>query len=305
MATSVMPAASAVRTASAVGAETATITGAPIAAAFCTISTETRLVSSTMPSPAASRRAPARRRACRARCAGRHPRARRRGRCAGVQNAAACTARVSMLSVCSGANACHRRHDLAAVRTTGPCGTIAAGRTASAIDFDAAEAAAGRAGDMPPPLVQPRPPSRCASHMRSSMPSSCSTISRDSISSGDWTMPSVRLKPTAKSSQILRRRHHHGVGAAVVGQRDRGLLRDRRASPALSAAVAPDLRDRLCGPDRAFAYSAASTPARCGATGGPARHSPSASRSGRSTARPAPPSPCIPGSWSPSRNSRW
>ena len=48
-ATSVMPAASAVRTASAVGAETATMTGAPIIAAFCTISTETRLVSSTMP----------------------------------------------------------------------------------------------------------------------------------------------------------------------------------------------------------------------------------------------------------------
>ena len=46
MATSVMPAASAVRTASAVGADTATTTGAPIAAAFCTISTETRLVSS-------------------------------------------------------------------------------------------------------------------------------------------------------------------------------------------------------------------------------------------------------------------
>ena len=50
IAASVMPAASAIRTASAVGAETATISGAPIAAVFCTISTETRLVSSTMPS---------------------------------------------------------------------------------------------------------------------------------------------------------------------------------------------------------------------------------------------------------------
>ena len=50
MAASVMPAASAIRTASAVGAETATISGAPMAAVFCTISTETRLVSSTMPS---------------------------------------------------------------------------------------------------------------------------------------------------------------------------------------------------------------------------------------------------------------
>src|ERR1700691_6025356 len=48
-AASVIPAALAVRTASAVGAETATISGAPITAVFCTISTDTRLVSNTMP----------------------------------------------------------------------------------------------------------------------------------------------------------------------------------------------------------------------------------------------------------------
>ena len=50
MAASVIPAASAIRTASAVGADTDTITGAPIAALFCTISTDTRLVRSIMPS---------------------------------------------------------------------------------------------------------------------------------------------------------------------------------------------------------------------------------------------------------------
>lgn len=102
MAARVMPAASAIRTASAVGAETATMTAAPIAAVFCTISTETLLVSSTMPSsveitacasapaslssalwrPTSSRRATV-------------PRP-------GIQNAAACTARVSMLIVCRG-----------------------------------------------------------------------------------------------------------------------------------------------------------------------------------------------------------
>src|SRR5882757_1323611 len=52
MAASVIPAASAMRMASAVGAETETITDAPMAALFCTISTETRLVRSTTPSPA-------------------------------------------------------------------------------------------------------------------------------------------------------------------------------------------------------------------------------------------------------------
>ena len=45
----VMPASSAMRIASAVGAETATITRAPMIATFCTSSIETRLVSSTMP----------------------------------------------------------------------------------------------------------------------------------------------------------------------------------------------------------------------------------------------------------------
>src|SRR5712664_2045104 len=50
MAARVIPAASAIRTASAVGAETDTITGAPITALFCTISTETRLVRSMIPS---------------------------------------------------------------------------------------------------------------------------------------------------------------------------------------------------------------------------------------------------------------
>src|ERR1700730_15336344 len=50
MAASVIPALSAMRTASAVGAETDTITGAPIAALLCTISTETRLVRRMIPS---------------------------------------------------------------------------------------------------------------------------------------------------------------------------------------------------------------------------------------------------------------
>ena len=53
MAASVIPAKSAVRTASAVGAETDTITGVPMAALFCTISTETRLVRRMIPSLAA------------------------------------------------------------------------------------------------------------------------------------------------------------------------------------------------------------------------------------------------------------
>ena len=121
-----------------------------------------------------------------------------------------------------------------------PCGTIAAGRTASAIEFDAADAAAGGARDMPPSLADARGLVDDASHIRSSMPSSSSTISSDSISSGDCTMPSLRLKPMAKSAQILRRAHHDGIGAAIIGQRQRGLLRDQARALA-ETAVAPDL----------------------------------------------------------------
>ncbi len=44
-----MPASSAVRIASAVGADTAMMKAEPIAAVFCTISTETRLVTTTAP----------------------------------------------------------------------------------------------------------------------------------------------------------------------------------------------------------------------------------------------------------------
>jgi len=52
MAASAIPAVSAIRTASGVGTETATSSGAPIAAAICTISTESRLVSSRQRIPA-------------------------------------------------------------------------------------------------------------------------------------------------------------------------------------------------------------------------------------------------------------
>ena len=76
--TSVMPAPSASRTAWAVGAETAITTGAPASTLFCTISTETRLVSTTAPAPSRRRRhrAPAPRLAYREHCAARHPRGR-------------------------------------------------------------------------------------------------------------------------------------------------------------------------------------------------------------------------------------
>mgnify|MGYP003694033359 CR=1 FL=1 len=102
-------------------------------------------------------------------------------------------------------------------------------------------------------------------------------MSSESISSGDWTMPSLRLNPTAKSSQVLRRAHHDGVGAAIIGQRNRGLLRNRRACLRRGWPSRQTCRSTV-RTGSCMRYSAASTPARCGASGGPARHRPSAIR---------------------------
>ena len=82
-----------------------------------------------------------------------------------------------------------------------PLATMAAGRMASAIE-------------LMPQMPQPVGPAMCrrrsliasaltgGSHIRSSMPSSSSTMSSELMSSGDCTMPSLRLKPTAKSRKF-------------------------------------------------------------------------------------------------------
>src|SRR6476469_5464197 len=68
-----MPAASAILTAKAVGAETATIIGPRIAADFCTISTDTRLVRTIIPVAPWHSRERGRRRAYRTRYVARRP----------------------------------------------------------------------------------------------------------------------------------------------------------------------------------------------------------------------------------------
>ena len=85
--------------------------------------------------------------------------------------------------------------------TQWPPRTRGGGRMASVEALDAAQAAAGRAGEVPAPIAEARPRAARASHIRNSMPASGSTISSWWISSGDATMPSVRLKPSAKSSR--------------------------------------------------------------------------------------------------------
>ena len=167
-----------------------------------------------------------------------------------------------------------------------PLGTIAAGRTASAIESM-------------PQMPQPVGPAICRRRSLSEFglgrrqphPQLDAVVEFDDIERVDLVRrlhdAFAEAEADREIPQVLRRAHHHGVGAAIIGQRQRGLLRDQARAFA-EAAVAPDLpidcADRIVHP-----LTPRLPPARCGANDGPARHRPSASRTDRSTARSAPP----------------
>ena len=66
----------------------------------------------------------------------------------------------------------------------------------------------------------------------------------------------AQAEPDGEVFEVLRRAHHHGIGAAIIGQRQRGLFRNHPRAFA-GAAVAPDLA--LNGANRVVhVYSAAS-----------------------------------------------
>jgi hypothetical protein len=121
----------------------------------------------------------------------------------------------------------------------------------------------------------------------------------------------VRRRPRSPRSarspreilDIRRARHHHGLRGAVHGDRDRRLLGQRAGDlPPLAAhmGLPPG-----AGGDARYRPGFIPPPEGCAAPVRPVRRSPSATRSARSTATPAPPSPCIPGSSWPSRNNPW
>ena len=227
---SVMPAASAVRTASAVGADTATISGTPSAAVFCTSSTETRLVSSTMPD--ASGHALARERA--AQLVERIVPADvfAQGDEAGSlrQNAAAWTARVCRFRSCRGRKRVQRPHDVAGAE--GASAFVHARHRPHRFGeaLDAAQAAAGRPGQVPPPFGERV---RRAAR-RATCAARCRAVVADRLLDDVEFSDVVRRADDAFGEaeadgeilKVLRRRHHDGVSAAVIGEGDRRLLRN-------------------------------------------------------------------------------
>ena len=195
-ATRVIPHFSALRTARAVGAETAAMIGAPRGRP--SEPARRRRGSSSAPPPqAGDSDAPARPRACRAHCGGRRPRGRSARRIRAPEGRRMDGARL-LIDVCS-AGSGHRvdrpRRDRRIFQHR-----QRARRRLQALD--PAQAAAGGPAMCAPPLRH-RPPARSApSHVRASTPSPVATISyRRSHPTGRSTIPSVRAKPTAKSSR--------------------------------------------------------------------------------------------------------
>ena len=207
-----------------------------------------------------------------------------------------------MWTRCNGVTARHRRHDLSrgkAASSWYDCRRANGFRNG----LDAANTAAGGTGDMAPPLVDQRGAGWPQPH-----PQFDAVVEFDNVETVDLVGglhdAFAEAEADGEIAQILRRAHHDGVGAAIIGQRDCGLFRNRTACPGRRRRRARPA-GQPCGRDRASLTPRLPRPGRSAASGGPARHRLFASRTGRSTARSAPPSPCIPGSWSPSRNSRW
>ncbi len=108
---------------------------------------------------------------------------------------------------------------------------------------------------MPPPLAQP-----ICSGLGQPHPQFDAVIERHDIQRFDivGTLDDtfVQAESDGEVFEILRRAHHHGIGAAIVGQRQRGLFRNHTRAFA-GAAVAPDLA--MNGANRlVHFYSAAS-----------------------------------------------
>ena len=109
--------------------------------------------------------------------------------------------------------------------TMRPPRTRGGGRSASVEALDAAQPAAGRARHVPPSIVQggrarfaqPHPQLDASPGLDDLQP--VDLVGRRDDAFGE-------AEAEREILQILRRRHHHGVGAAVIGEGDGGLLRD-------------------------------------------------------------------------------
>ena len=197
--------------------------------------------------PPRRHRAPERRQACRARCAGRHPRAarpdraadaRRRRRAPHASSGSASAPRARLPSRCGS-------HPLRTARS--PRCAAACARHLRGFPARTGRSRSDRRGDAGAASSQSARSG--ASHMRSSMPQIRPERRQVPRSrAADCTMPSVKAEAQREVFQVGRRRQHHRIGAAVIGERDRRLLRDRAHTTRCLATTpggAHDAADRL------------------------------------------------------------
>ena len=167
--------------------------------------------------------------------------------------------------------------------------------------LDPAEAAAGRTDDAPPPRHQCVPAILREPHAQLD-----ALLVLDDLElldlAGMRDDPLAQAEADGKVLEIRRGAHHDGLRGAVIDERDRHLY--RQLALLRDAAGLGDL-DR-CRANRGLRhYLIPRPPPLC--DGSPARrlHSLPGTVSDRSKGRPAPPSPCIRGSSSPSRSNPW
>ncbi|MGY4550115.1 hypothetical protein ACVMDO_005544 [Bradyrhizobium sp. USDA 4513] len=119
-----------------------------------------------------------------------------------------------------------------------PARTTAAGRTRLADGIEPAQAAAGRSGDVAPSLGDPLGPVGPEPH-----PKLDAVIELDDVEGLDLVGrlhdAFAQAEAHGEVAEVLGRAHHHGVGAAIIGQRERRLLRDQARAVAEDA-VTPD-----------------------------------------------------------------
>ena len=195
------------------------MTGAPSIAAFCTISTETRLVSSSTPSATATPLARQRAGQLVERIVPADILAHARRARAAVPEAAACTARVSLIEhLCAAAAPPSRRMISAGVEVAPP--TDVRQRPHRLVEaLDAAEPAAGRAGEATPARRRSRVRAlRRKPHAQLDARARASTTSSSSISRRSCDDAFGQAEAEGEVLEVGRRRHHHRMGRAVIAE---------------------------------------------------------------------------------------
>src|SRR5262249_53258938 len=132
--------------------------------------------------------------------------------------------------------------------------------------FDPAQPAAGRPGEVASPLAMPRAARRRQPHAQLDAERSLDHLQAlDLVEGGDDSFG--QAETVGEILEVLRRRHHDGTGAAVIGEGDGGLLGDCALADGAAVWAPGDARDAR----KRWRHAATPPPraARCGGFAAP------------------------------------